>query len=63
MQFSARLFSSSVGSGNRLAATSSVELQDLEAAAAAGGAKHKYVTDSTAACGATVCITAAQHFK
>ncbi|WIA17584.1 hypothetical protein OEZ85_014409 [Tetradesmus obliquus] len=37
LPFAARLFSSSTGSGNRLAGTSSVELQDLEAAAAAPG--------------------------
>ncbi|WIA37804.1 hypothetical protein OEZ86_014669 [Tetradesmus obliquus] len=42
LPFAARLFSSSTGSGNRLAGTSSVELQDLEAAAAApGGTKPK----------------------
>lgn len=44
LPFAARLFSSSTGSGNRLAGTSSVELQDLEAAAAApGGTKPKCV--------------------
>jgi hypothetical protein len=46
LPFPARLFSSSTGSGNRLTGTSSVELQDLEAAAAAGGAKHKCVANT-----------------
>jgi hypothetical protein len=41
LPFPARLFSSSTGSGNRLAGVGSIELPDLEAAAAAGAVKHK----------------------